>query len=134
MQKSLQRRSMVLTVADNFVLNFAVSILVDKVVLPLLFPIKLFRFHERRNFRLLFIWIYSSSGIRGGFCFLIIGSPSFKRISCNDFSTWHNLPLHSVGDCHFRLRSLWFTWFLLLILPFLVTKPGDNIINSKSAI
>ena len=35
MQKSLQRLPMVLTVADNFVLNFAVSILVDKVVLPL---------------------------------------------------------------------------------------------------
>ena len=42
MQKSLQRCPLVLTVADNFVLNFTVSIVVDKVVLPLLFPIKLF--------------------------------------------------------------------------------------------
>ena len=38
MQKSLQRGPPVFMEADNFVLNFAVSILVDKVVLPLLFP------------------------------------------------------------------------------------------------
>ena len=42
MQNSLQRGPPVLMDADNFVLSFAVSILVDKVVLPLLFPNQLF--------------------------------------------------------------------------------------------
>ena len=38
MQNSLQRGPPVLMEADNFVLILAVSIYVDKVVLPLLFP------------------------------------------------------------------------------------------------
>ena len=62
MQNSLQRGPPVLMEADNFVLILAVSIYVDKVVLPLLFP-NLFWFHERRNFGLLFIWIDSNFGI-----------------------------------------------------------------------